>query len=324
MKITGRSALVAFAAFTLTPLPAHAQKLSDKTITFVVPTTAGTSMDILARLMADELKQRWGQTAIVENKAGASHSIGIQMVARAEPDGHTLLVAANTLVTNVGLFKTLPYDPVKGVVPVAELAIGALALAVHPMLPVNSVREFIEYAKKRPEQINYASPGPGTTQHLAMELFKLATQVDLTHVPYPGSAGAARDIAGGHVSVMFIPLQQALPMVEAKAIRLLALSTAQRFSQAPNVPTLAEEGIKGAEVDSWFGLLATGGTPRPVIERYNAFVNDFLKTPRIRTSLETQALLPRGGSADSFHDLIVKDLERWTRVVREAGIAVAQ
>jgi tripartite-type tricarboxylate transporter receptor subunit TctC len=316
-----RSFLVA-AGVLAAAVPAQAQKISDRTVTIVVPTSAGTGLDILARLVAEDLKQRWGQTVVVENKAGASHSIGIQAVTRAEPDGHTLLLAANTLTTNVGSFKTLPYDPVKSLAPIAKLATGQLALTVHSAFPPKTLQEFVAHAKARPGEINYASTGPGTPQHLAMELLKLNTGIKLTHVPYPGSAGASRELVGGFVSVMFMPLHQALPLVQSGKLRLLAVSGARRNPQMPDVPTLDEAGFTGLEVDSWYGLLATGGTPPDIVDRYNKAVNEMLQTAAIRNALAHHGLAPAGGTPGEFGKLIVEDLARWTRVVKDAGIAV--
>ena len=249
---TPRWALFAFAlGVQFSTMPAEAQKLSNRTITLVVPTTAGTSMDFLARLIAEELKQRWDQVAVVENKAGASHTIAIQAVARSQPDGHTLLSAANTLTTNVGFFKVMPYDPIKSLTPIVEMARGSLALAVHPSLPVNTVAELVAHAKQRPGEVNYSSTGPGTPQHLAMELLASRAGIKMTHVPYPGSAGAIRDLVAGHVKVMFVPSHQSIPLQQANQIRLLAVSGKDRLSQLPNVPTLTQSGFDGIDVDSW-------------------------------------------------------------------------
>jgi tripartite-type tricarboxylate transporter receptor subunit TctC len=186
--------------------PALAQRLSDRTIFIVVPFTPGTGIDVLARIVGEELRQRWNQPVVIENKPGASGNIGTQGAARAEPDGHTIMMTVNTFVMNASLYKSLPYDPVRSFAPIVEVATGALALTVHPSVAAKSVRELIAAAKAKPGEITYASPGRGTPQHLAMELFKLTAQVDLKHVPYTGSAGAVKDLVGGHVNAMFIPV----------------------------------------------------------------------------------------------------------------------
>jgi tripartite-type tricarboxylate transporter receptor subunit TctC len=300
--------------------PAQAQKISDRAMTIVVPTTAGTSMDFLGRLVADDLKQRWDQTVVVESKPGASHTIAITAVARAEPDGLTLLSAANTLTTNVGFFKKMPYDPVNGLTPVIQMARGSMALAVHPSVPAKTVAEFVAYAKARPGELNYASTGPGTPQHLAMELLSLRTGVKMVHVPYPGSAGAIRELVGGFVKVMFVPSHQSVPLAESGQIRLLAFSGKARLPQRPDVPTLAEAGFSGVEVDSWYGLLGPAGMPAELTGRLNKAVNEMLANPDFARKVQAHGLIPSGGSAAEFRELIVQDVERWTKVVKEAGL----
>ena len=189
---------------------------SQQTIRLNVPFTAGTGPDLLARILGEELRQRWNQPVIVENKPGASGNIGTQAAARAAPDGQTLLVTVNTFVMNASLYRSLPYDPETSFVPIMEIATGVLALVVHPSLNVNSFGELLALARSKPGEINYASPGRGTPQHLAMELLKLTAQINLTHIPYAGSAGAVKDLAGGHVSAMFLPIHTALPLAELR------------------------------------------------------------------------------------------------------------
>ena len=308
------------AIFTLTLGAAQAQRLSDRNIFLTVPFTAGTGPDLLARILGEELRQRWGQAVVVDNKPGASGNIGTQVAARAAPDGHTLLMTVNTLVMNASLFKSVPYDPQKSFVPIAEIATGALALVVHPSLGVNSVEEFVAAAKARPGEINYASPGRGTPQHLAMELFKLTMKADIKHIPYPGSAGAVKDLVGGHVPAMFLPVHTALPLEQDKQIRILAVGSEKRAPQAPDVPTLAEQGVAGFDVDLWYGILAPAGTPQPIIDRYNVVMNEILAQPNVRAALEKQGLIPRGGPPERLAELIARDTPRWATVVREAGI----
>jgi tripartite-type tricarboxylate transporter receptor subunit TctC len=306
--------LIAFAS------AAAAQGISDRTIVLNVPFTPGTGPDSLARILGEELRQRWNQPVIVENKAGASGNIGTQAAARAAPDGHGLLVTVNTFVMNASLFRSVPYDPQTSFVPIAEVATGALALVVHPSLNVASVPELITAAKAKPGEINYASPGRGTPQHLAMELFKLTAKIDIKHVPYTGSAGAVKDLAGGHVSAMFLPVHTALPLAEAGQIRILAVGSETRTSQAPEVPTLAELGVSGFDVDLWYGVLAPAGTPKEIIDRYNAVFNEILAQPNVRTALAKQGLISRGGPPERLAELIAKDRPRWAKVVKDAAI----
>jgi len=285
-----------------------------------VPFTPGTGIDILARTIGEEIRQRWNQTVVVDNKPGASGNIGTQAAARAKPDGLTLLMTVNTFVMNASLFKSIPYDPVTSFVPIAEVATGAVALAVLPSVPADSARTFIEHAKKQPGEVTYASPGVGTPQHLAMELFKLTTQINVRHIPYKGSAGAVTDLTGGHVHAMFLPVHTALPFAEKQRIRILAVGSNERSPLAPDVPTLAEQGVTGFEVDLWYGLLAPAGTPRDIIDQYNAVVNEILRDPKVVETLSKQGLTPVGGTPERLAELVAKDRDRWAKVVQEAGI----
>jgi tripartite-type tricarboxylate transporter receptor subunit TctC len=316
-----RRAMLLAGACSLMARPALAQRLSERTITIVVPFTPGTGIDILARLLGEQIQKRWEQPVIVENKPGASGNIGSQQAARAEPDGHTLLMTVNTFVMNAGLFKSLPYDPQKSFAPIIEVATGSVALVVHPSLPAGTVGEFVAHAKANLDQINYASPGRGTPQHLAMELLKLSAGISLRHVPYSGSAGAVRDLIGGHVDAMFLPLHTALPLAADKQIRLLAVGSATRTALAPDVQTLAELGVGGFDVDLWYGLLAPAATSPEIVARYNQVLNEILAQAPIRDALAKQGMEARGGPPRQLADLIARDQPRWSKVVRDAGIA---
>jgi len=313
-------AFVAAAVLLVAASGARSQGLSDRPIAIVVPYTAGTGIEIVARTICEELRERWNQPVVVENKPGASGNIGTQYAATRPPDGHTLMMTANTFVTNLSLFKSIPYDPQKSFTPIVEVATGALALAIHPSVPAPSVRALIEHAKANPAKLNYASPGRGTPQHLAMELFKLTAKVDLVHVPYSGSAGAVRDLVGGHVGAMFIPLHTVLPLSQDNQVRVLAIGSEKRSSLAPEVPTLAEAGVTGFEVDLWYALLAPAGTPADIVARYNKVVNEILSLPKVREALQKQGLSPRGGTPEQLAQLIANDHTRWAKVVKEAGI----
>jgi tripartite-type tricarboxylate transporter receptor subunit TctC len=297
-----------------------AQGQSQQTIRFNVPFSAGTGPDLLARILGEELRQRWNQPVIVENKPGASGNIGTQAAARAAPDGQTLLVTVNTFVMNASLYRSIPYDPETSFVPIAEIATGVLALVVHPSLNVSTFAELIALARSKPGDINYASPGRGTPQHLAMELLKLTAQINMTHVPYAGSAGAVKDLAGGHVSAMFLPIHTALPLAEAGQIRILAVGSKARAPQAAQVPTLAELGVTDFDVDLWYAVLAPAGTPKDIVDRYNAVFNEILAQPNVRAVLDRQGLIARGGPPERLAELIAKDRRRWAKVVKEAEI----
>jgi tripartite-type tricarboxylate transporter receptor subunit TctC len=308
-------------AFGAAACPIWAQGLSERPIFIVVPFTAGTGIDILARTFGEELRQRWNQPVVIENRPGASGNIGTAAAARAAPDGHTLMMTVNTFVMNASLFKQLAYDPEKDFEPIAEVATGALALVVHKSVQAMSARELIAAAKAKPGQIDYASPGRGTPQHLAMELFKLSAGIDLTHVPHSGSAPAVQNLLGGHVRAMFLPVHTVLPLAEEGQVRILALGSERRSPLAPGVPTLAEEGIAGFDVDLWYGLLAPAATPAEIIARYNTAVNEILAIPRVKQALEKQGLVPRGGGPERLRELIARDKPRWAKVVHDAKLA---
>jgi tripartite-type tricarboxylate transporter receptor subunit TctC len=308
-------------AFALAlPFAASAQT-AGRTIAIVVPFTPGTGPDILARTIGEEIQRRWNQPVVVDNKPGASGNIGTQVVARAAPDGHTLLMTSNPFTANISLLKDVPYDPVKSFAPIIAPGYGVLALAVHPSLPVKSVQEFIDYAKAHPNEIDYGSPGIGTPHHLAMELFKLSTKLDLRHIPYRGSAGAVTDLLGGHVKTGFMAVHLALPLVQSNQMRLLGVASLQRAKVAPDLPTLDAQGLTGFEVNLWYGLLAPAGTPREIIARYNTVVNEILQDPKIVEALGKQGLTLAGGTPEQFGQFIAADVAKWQKLVAEAGIA---
>src|SRR3954470_10263492 len=261
-------AFLAATLFALSFSAALAQQ-PGRPITIIVPYSPGTGIDILARALGNELSQKWSQPVVIDNKTGASGNIGTGLAARAEPDGNTLLMMAKVFVVNPSLFKSVPYDPVASFTPIIKLATGSIVLAVHPSVPAKNVEEFVQYAKSKPGQLNYGSPGFGTPHHLAMELFKQATHTELTHVPYRGTSGVMNDLIGNHVSAMFVPTHVALPLANAGEIRLLGVASDHRVAVAPDVPTLIEQGLASFEVDLWFGLLAPAGTPPDVVARYN-------------------------------------------------------
>ena len=292
-----------------------------RAITIVVPYSAGTGPDILARTIGEELQQRLSQPVVIENRPGASGNIGTQVVARAASDGHTLLMISNPFTANISLFKSVPYDPVKSFTPIIKVATGSLALAVHPSVPVKSTSEFVAYARARPGELNYSSPGVGTPHHLAMELLKLTAKIDMKHVPYKGSAGATQDLVGGHVSAAFQAVHVALPFMQSNQLRLLGVASKERTSVAPQVPTLSEESLP-VDVDLWFGLLAPAGTAPAAIGRYNKEINEIIRAPQISAKLAKQGLTIVGGTPERLSEFIAQDIVKWQKVVRDARIAV--
>ena len=298
---------------TMQPYPA-------KPVRIIVPFTPGTGIDILARTTGQKLNERWGQGIVIDNRPGASGNIGNEALAKSAPDGYALMVTANTFAITPVLSKSLPFDPVRDFAPVSQMATGTLVLAVHPSLPADSVAALVKLAKARPAQINYASPGSGTPQHMAAELFKLVAGVQMVHVPYKGSAGAVTDLIGGQVPVMFLPLHTALPHAQAGRLRVLAQSGASRSAAAPGYPTFDEAGLRGVDVAFWYGMLAPAGTPAELIVKINGEIAAILRLAEVRDGLSRQGLDPVTGTPDQFAQLIRHDLARWARVVKDARI----
>ena len=304
----------------LAPAPAAAQGLSSRSITIVVPYSPGTGPDVMARAIGDELQKRWKQPVVIDNKPGATGNIGTQLVARAAPDGHTLLMTSNPFTTNISLFATVPYDPIKGFAPIIDVGAGALVLCVNPSVPATTAQEFIAYVKSRPGALNYGSPGVGGPHHLAMELLKQIAHIDIRHVPYRGSAGATQDIVGGHVAGGFLSLSVAAPLARSGALRILGVASKDRVPTAPELPTLAEQGITGLEAELWFAVLAPAGTPREIIARYNAVINEITREPRVAALAASQGIVTRGGTPERVADFLVRDIATWRAVVKDAGI----
>lgn len=292
----------------------------DRPVTLVVPYTPGTSMDTLARAIGPKLSQRIGQPVIVENRPGASGNIGTSYVANAAADGHTLLMTVSTFVMNPSLFKSVPYDPVKSFVPVGQVATGALVFAVTPAFEAATLTEALQRFKSKPGQYAYASPGKGTPQHLAMELFKLNAGVDVLHVPYSGSAGAVTDLLGGQVQAMILPANTALGFRQSGKLRVLAATQATRIPVMADVPTLAEQGVRGADVDLWFGLLAPARTPPQVVAKINQEVNQVLAMPDVQAGMDKLGLVVAPGTPDAFGKLVAAETTRWANAIKQAGI----
>ena len=270
-------------------------------------------------MLGQKMTDSWGQQVVVDNRAGASGNIGAEIVAKSPADGYTLLLTATSFTTNPAL-KPAPFDPVKDFAPISLLATGALGVYVNPQVPAKSMREFVDLVKKQPGKLNYSSPGNGGPQHLAMELLKLDTHINIVHIPYKGAGGAIADLVGGHVQAMVSALQTVAPHVQAGRLRMLGVMSAKRADAFPEVPTLKEQGLPDLEVETWYAMFAPAGTPAPIVARLNRDVNDFLKEADVRDVLEKQGLVPEGGTPDELGERVKKDLARWTRVVKAAGI----
>ncbi|MBL0088533.1 MAG: tripartite tricarboxylate transporter substrate binding protein [Ideonella sp.] len=290
-------------------------------ITLVVPYTPGTGIDLIARQLAAHLPGVLKQPIVVDNVAGASGNIGSEKVARAKPDGHTLLVQVSTLVMNKSLYKTLSYHPVNDFVPVAQTSWGTLVLVTNPNVQTaNSVSDVVSAAKSKPGQLTYATPGVGTPHHLSMALFLQHNNLDMLHVPYKGTAGAVTDLLGGRIDYMFLPVHVALQHVQAGKLKAIATGSATRLPTLPNVPTLAEAGVTADNIDMWYGVLAPKGTPADVIARLNQEVSKILKQPDIARAFEAQGMVPATSTPVEFGALIAKDAQRWADVVKKGNI----
>lgn len=294
--------------------------LPDGPVTIVVPYTPGTGPDILARLVAPRLQQRFGQPVAVDNRTGASGNIGSQAVARAAPDGRTLVMQPNTFVMNPSLFRQMPYDAIAGFTPIGKLAVGDLVLVVNPDVPATTAREFAAWSAAQPGGANYASPGIGTPHHLAMELFRLKAGVPMNHVPYRGSAPAIQDLIGKRVAAMVLPVHVAVPLARDGRLRILAVGSERRAAAAPDVPTMAEAGYPDVLVDLWYALLGPAGLPEAFVGRVNADLNAWLAEPATRELLLAQGLVPAPGTPAELAALIRRDVARWAEVIRTAGI----
>jgi len=314
-----RAFRIALAALCIS-LPALAQDFPSRPVHIIVPYTPGTGADILARLIGPKLGERWKVGVPTDNKPGATGNIGAEFVAKAEPDGHTLLFVATSFGTTPALQKQLPFDPVKSFEPVALIATSGLVVVVNPKVPARSMKELIALTKRQPGQMHYSSPGNGGPQHLAMELIKLETGMNIVHVPYKAAAGALTDVVGGHIEATIAAVQTAHPHVQAGRLRALAVMSAERSAAYPDVPTMKEQGLPDLEVETWYGAFAPGDTPGAVIREINAGINTALKDAQVREAIEKQGMTPVGGAPQRLGNLVKSELPRWNRVVKEAGI----
>jgi tripartite-type tricarboxylate transporter receptor subunit TctC len=302
-----------------TTLPAAALDYPKKTIELVVPFVAGGTTDNIARLMAQRFSDSWGQTVVVNNRAGGGSTIGTNAVAKAAPDGHTLLVTTIGFAINAGLQK-LPYDPIADFAPITELASLPLVLVVHASLPVTNLQEFIALAKSKPGGWDYASSGTGTSPHLAAEMFKSMAGVELVHVPFKGNAEAMNSLMGGHVKIYFALVPAVLQHIKAGTLRAIAVTTEERLPYLPDVPTIAELGFPGYEISSWQGVFAPAGTPKDVVAKINGELVRMLNMPDVRRRISQEGADPVGSTADAFANRVKNEITKWTKVIKTSGI----
>jgi tripartite-type tricarboxylate transporter receptor subunit TctC len=319
------SRIIAVAITTLALLAggAAAQSWPTKQITIVVPYAAGGNTDAIGRDIGRRLEQRLGQTVIIEQKVGAASVIGAQYVSRAAPDGHTLLLGTSTtMAINVSVYKNLPYDPTKDLVPVALVAGVPFMLVVNPALPIRTVPDFVAVAKATPGGLTYASNGAGGAAHLFAELLKGTLGIEMTHVPYKGLAPALNDILAGHVHMMFGDFVTALPLVRDNKLRAIGVSTGQRVGQAPEIPALAEVGLPGFDASSWQMIIAPGGLPQPLLNRINAELRAIMSEPAMQKAFADRGLVPLvSGPPDELKAFVKSEIVRWGEVVKRAGAA---
>lgn len=293
-------------------------------VRIIVPFQAGGLTDILARAIAQHATQRLGQQFVVENKAGASGNIGAEYVAKSKPDGYTILMGSiGTNAVNVHLFQRMPYDTLKDFSPIGLVASGTLMLVANPSVPVTDMKTLLEYARANPGKLSYASGGAGASQHLAGELLKNMTKVNILHVPYKGVAQGVTDVVAGQVDMTF-DLATVAPHIRAGKLRPIAVANGKRSSAFPDVPTIAEAGVPGYEASAWYGLFAPAGTPPAVIAKLNAEMVDALNDPELRKRLQTLGAEPAGSSPEELAKMVRSEYEKWGRVVREAGIRIEQ
>ena len=302
--------------------PTHAQTWPQKPVTYIVPFPPGGTTDILARAIALKLGPALGTTIVVENKPGAGGNIGSDFVAKARPDGYTILGGTiSSHAINPSIYKSMPYDAVKSFQPITLIGTNANVLVVGAASPYKSVQDVIAAAKAKPGSISFASAGNGTSQHLSGELFKSLAGIQMEHVPYKGSGPAIQDVMAGHVPLMFDTTVVAAPHIQSGKVRALAVTSTKRVGSLPNVPTMAEAGVKGYEIVSWQGIFAPAGTPKEVVQRLNAEVVKILAMPDMRERLAGLGLDPVGNTPDEFAAFQKGEIAKWAKVVKDAKIS---
>jgi tripartite-type tricarboxylate transporter receptor subunit TctC len=313
-------AALVLAAALATSVSGRAQGYPNRAVRLVVPFPAGGPADALGRAIADQLNKMWGQPVIIENRGGAGGNLGAEVVARAAPDGYTLLLNASSHVINASLYEKLPYDPIKDFTPVSEVASYMLVLVVHPSAPANSVKEFVALANAKQDGLSVANAGIGTPTQLAAVLFAQAAGVNLIHVPYRGAAPASTDLIAGQVPAMFNNPVNAVPQVKANNLRALAVTGSKRLSLLPDLPTIAESGYPGFETRTWYGLFGPAGLPADIVRKLHADTEKVLRMPEIANNLIAQGWDIAVSSPDQFSMVLQSEFDRWSAVVKRAGI----
>jgi tripartite-type tricarboxylate transporter receptor subunit TctC len=308
------------AALLLFASHAMAQSYPSRPVKIVVPATPGGAIDLIARTLGEKLTPALGQPVVVENKPGAANNLGTDFVAKSPPDGYTLVIVASSHATNKHLYKDLPYDPVKDFEPVVYTHVVPLLLAVHPSIPANNVQELTAWVKANPDKAIYASSGPGSSLHMAAELYMQMTGTKMHHVPYKGSSAAHPDLLAGRTAMIFDTITAVRGHVKAGTLRAIAVTTLKRASSMPELPTIAESGLPGYDAATWGGILAPAGTPKPVLAKLNGAINAALKQDDVRTRLGGAGIEIQGGTPEEFGAVIKAEIDKWGRIVKQAGI----
>jgi tripartite-type tricarboxylate transporter receptor subunit TctC len=306
-------------AILITPLTAAAQQYPTKAIRFVVPFAPGGGTDIIGRVVAQALNDALGQPVVVDNRGGAGSTLGTEIVAKSPADGYTILFGNISLAFNATLYTKLRYDTIRDLAPISLSAVQPNILVIHPGLPAKNLKEFIELARAHPGKYNYASAGTGSGTHLAAELLKLQTKIDIVHVPYKGTGPALTDLLGGQINMMVSTFASALPHVKSGRMRALGVTTAKRSPAAPDVPTLIEGGVAGYDYSTWYGLLAPAGTPKPIIDMLNTTNRKVLARDDIKQKLESQGVDPIVNTPAEFSAYMKSETEKWGKVVKATG-----
>ena len=299
---------------------AIAQTYPTRAPRLVVPYVAGGIADFMARVTAEGAQEPLGVAMVIDNRGGAGGNVGIEHVAKSAPDGYTLALGCLGYVSNAVLQSKITYDPIKDFVPITMIGFTPQVVVVHPSLPVKTLKEFIALAKQRPNELAFGSSGPGGGSHLSVELFKAATNTQMTHIPYKGTAQAIVDLLAGRIQFMFDFLNTSQPQIQAGKLRALAITSAKRFESLPDVPTVSEAGVKGFEAGTWCGIIAPAGVPQPAIDKLNASIVKALESPAVKSRLAAQAIVPMPMSQQQFVAYIRADSERWKKLLREGRL----
>lgn len=319
--IRGMPPALAVVAALLLQSPALAQAYPNKPVRFIVPFAPGGNTDVQGRLIGQKLSEIWGQQVVIDNRPGAGGTLGVELASKAAPDGYTIVLASfGNILVGASLYKKLGYDPVKDLDPVVLVSTPPGLMAIHPSLPAKSVKELIAYAQANPGKLNYGSAGNGTWNHLFAEQFKALAKIQMTHVPYKGAAPAVTDLVGGHVQVVFSPFPTAMPHVKSGRLRALAVTSARRSPVLPETPSVSESGLPGYEAASWFAVLAPAGTPKAIIRKLNADINQIFARPEVRAAFTSDGAEPAGGTPEDLAKSIREGIAKWGKLVRDLGV----